>query len=106
MRPGRLRHVVKIQNATYAADAHGDEVETLSDAETVRASIEPLQGRERWLAQQVESEVTVRIRIRYHSEVTQQSRIIFGTRKYEVLNVIDPQERHREMELLCKEVDM
>ena len=70
MEAGKLRHQVKLQRVTVAADSHGDQTKTWTDLATVRASIEPLSGREFLQASQVMSDITVRIRIRGRSDIT------------------------------------
>jgi SPP1 family predicted phage head-tail adaptor len=67
--------------------------------------VEPLQGRELWTAKQVVAEVTHRIRFRHLSGVVPTQRVVFGSRTFEILSVINPEERNRELELLCKEVN-
>lgn len=69
----------------------------------VWAAIEPIQGREFWAQQQVQSEVTIRIRIRYLSGVTSAMRVLYGSRVLTIESVIDPQEKHKEMQLMCSE---
>lgn len=103
MRPGKLRHFVRIQNATASQDAYGDTTDTFADVDEVYASIEPLQGAELFAAQQVDPSVSYRVRMRYTDEVTPQTRIVHGTRTLEVVSVMDREERHIELELLCKE---
>ena len=76
---------------------------TWTDLDTVSASIEPLSGRELANAQQAVEETTHRIRIRYLASVTAQCRVTFGDRVFDVMSVIDADERKRELLLMCKE---
>ena len=104
MRIGKLRHRIEIQTNTPTDDTFGEPIASWATDATVWASIEPLAGRELLRAQEIASEVTTRIRVRYTTDATPAKRIKWGTRYYEIAAVIDPSERHAEMELLCVEV--
>ena len=106
MRVGRLRHRVQIQSATESADSFGEPTFTWATYARRLASIEPLQGRELFTAQQVNPEITIRVRLRYDqdlADLTPKHRLVFGSRTLEIDSVIKPDERNRELQLLCKE---
>jgi SPP1 family predicted phage head-tail adaptor len=105
MEAGKLRHQVKLQRVTVAADSHGDQTKTWTDLATVRASIEPLSGREFLQASQVMSDITVRIRIRGRSDITltPKDRVLYGTRTFDIRHVIDWGDRGTDWQLLCTE---
>ena len=105
MNIGSLRHRITIEHKTV--DNSGlDPVETWSTFATVWAAIEPLKGTERWIdgAKLISSDVTGRIRIRYLKGVTSEMRVKFGSRVYEILAVINVNERCEEMSLMVKEL--
>jgi len=103
MKAGQLRHRVTIQSRTTARDAHDDPIATWSTVVKVWASIEPLNARELILAQQVESNVTHKVTIRYRSGVTSAMRVVFGSRTFEIDSVINTDERNITMVLMCEE---
>lgn len=104
MRAGRLRHTVDIQLRTTVRDAVGGEAVTWLTINAVRASIEPLSGRERLLADQVQGDVSHRIRIRYYADgLTPKHRFKLGSRVFNISSVRNVGERNREMETLCNE---
>lgn len=70
----------------------------------VWASIEPLSGREFFAAQQSNSEVTHKVNVAYNSTIKDNMGIVYGTRSLEILYKIDPEERHIELNLMCKEL--
>ena len=78
--------------------------ETWSAVCTCWASIEPKSGREYWNAQQVQSAVTHRIKILYRAGITADMRIQHGERYFHIASVIDPDERHIELEIIATEV--
>jgi len=105
MEAGKLRHQVKLQRVTVSADSHGDQTKTWADLATVRASIEPLSGREFLQASQVMSDITVRIRIHKRNNITltPKDRVLYGTRTFDIRHVIDWGDRGTDWQLLCTE---
>ena len=55
-------------------------------------------------AQQMQADVTHRVRFRYVAGVTAKMRVLYGARIFNVLSVINPEERNREIVLMCKEL--
>lgn len=104
MKAGTLRHRVVLQRLTETRGPTGDLVKTWADQPEIWAAVEPLSGREYWQAQQVAAETTIRVRIRYSSGVVPTMRVKYGTRTFEVLSIIDPEERHVELHLMCREL--
>ena len=104
MRAGKLRHKVTIKSREASQDEYGEVTYTWSTAARAWANIEPLAGRELLHAQQVNAELTHRVTMRYMSGVDPTDRIAFGSRTLEVVSVINPDERNKELVLLCKEI--
>lgn len=104
MQAGKLRHRVELHSASTDRSDYGEQTETWSKYDTVWASIEPLQGRELMHAQQISAEITHLARMRYNSSAATEHRVIFGARTLEIISIINPEERNREMVLMCKEV--
>lgn len=104
MQAGRLRHRVSIQQRVEARNGYGELITTWSTLATVWGSVEPIRGREFFEAEQVQSEISTRVRIRYYDGITAQMRVLFGARKLQIVAVIDVNERHKEMQLMCKEM--
>lgn len=105
MNAGELRKRVILQVKTVTRSASGEETITWSDHATVWASIEPLQGREYFTAQKEQSEVTTRIRIRFRRNITSEWRVKESVKRiYLIETIIDPDERHRHLELMCREI--
>lgn len=103
---GRFRETVTIRRRTVAADACGDAVPTWSDLASRRAEVTPLSGRELWQTQQAQSDVTVRVRMRYESAlaITPRDRLAWRGRTLEVASAVDVEGAGRLLELLCVEV--
>ena len=106
IRNGQLRNRVTIQQlATGSPDVFpsGEPDAAWTDVKTVWAAIEPLRGRELLAAQQIASEVSGTITIRYRAGVTAGMRVKFGTRLYDILAPVDPMERHEKLILYVRE---
>lgn len=104
MNAGKLRHRVTIQELVRADDGYGGITETWQDVATVWAAVEPLRGSERYRAQQVQSELAYKVTMRYRAGIKPQMRLVYGGRVLEIEAVIDVEELHRWLELLCSEV--
>lgn len=103
MRAGVLRHRVILQSPVRTPrDAMGGETLTWIDEATVPASVEPLIGREYFAAEQVQSEVEVKFRIRHYSGIKPEWRIMFEEKAYDILSIIDYKMLHVEMILMAK----
>lgn len=98
------RHRVTLQRRVTVTDNEGFTTEQWQDWVTVWAAVEPIRGREYFAAAAVEAEVTLRIRIRYRAGVTPDMRVAYGQRIFDIQSVIDVGGRHREIELMCREV--
>lgn len=104
MRSGRLRHVVTIENYTTVDDEYGQPTQTWATfADSIRAGIEPQKGEERFMSQQRQSSTTHRVIIRYLAGVEPEMRIVFGSRIFAIKEILNPQERNRELHLMCEE---
>ena len=103
LRAGELRHLITLQNTIATVNDYGERTLTYSDYATVFASIEPLTGREFDLAQQTNSLVTHKIRMRYLAGVTTTDRIVFGTRIFNLIEVRNIEECDVELEIRASE---
>lgn len=106
MRSAQLKHPIRIERNTPTLNAFGEEENVWSIFAQRRASITPLRGREFWTAQELESEVTHRINIRWDEKVGQintKDRIMDGTRVFDLKAIINPKERNRELEIMAIE---
>lgn len=104
MNIGKLRHRITIQQLTQTPDGAGGYTKSWVPFATVWASVEPISGKEYFEAQQTQSAVTHKIRIRYHTGITPVMRIDFKGRIFGIESVINWEERNRDMMLMCTEV--
>jgi SPP1 family predicted phage head-tail adaptor len=104
MRAGRLRHRVQIQAATDTRASDGSLTRTWATVATRWASVEPLNGRELYYAQQVQPLVSVQVTMRYYDGLTPAHRLYWDSRAFEIASVTSTNERGREHVVMCTEV--
>jgi SPP1 family predicted phage head-tail adaptor len=100
---GDLNQRITIQSQTRTADGMGGWTETWATLATVWAAVWPVSAREILKAGQTSMEITHRIKIRYRAGVDPSYRILFGTRYFSIMSIINVGERGEWLELLCKE---
>jgi SPP1 family predicted phage head-tail adaptor len=106
MQIGKMRRQVTLQTLGTRVDdgAAGGSI-PFNDVATVWARIEPLAGRELFVAQQFDPSITIRVTIRYRTGIKPSDRIVYGTRVFDIkAPPVDPEEKHRELQLLCEEL--
>ena len=98
MRAGRLRSLIELQRSTETLVA-GEVVPTWHTFAEVYAAVEPLAGRQWFAALQVQAQVSHSIRIRWSPDwaLGPKDRIKFGTRVFDIVSVLNIQERNREL---------
>jgi len=103
MRAGKLRHRVIIEQVTSTDDGYGGRSDAWATFATVWASVKPLRGHEYFQAQQMQAKVTHKVKIRYLQGVTHKMRVKYGSRILNIVSVINPDEKSRELVLMCEE---
>jgi SPP1 family predicted phage head-tail adaptor len=101
---GKLRHRITIEQKAKVSDGAGGYTESWVPFVTIWASVDPVSGKEYYEAQQMQSSVSHKIRIRYKSGVLPSMRVNFKERIFAVESVINWEERNRDMMLMCTEV--
>ena len=100
---GKLRHQVALLKPTISKDELGQEMENLEVQKTIWANIEPLSGKEYFSAKQINSEVNVKITIRYIEPLLPHWVVQFGQRVFNIESIINFEERNKYLQLLCSE---
>lgn len=101
---GELNKKLSLQAPTVTRDTDGAEIITWATLTTVWGSINPISGKEYWQAQQVNSELTHNIKIRYRSGLNTKMRFLYGNRIFNILTIVNPTEKNVEFICKCKEV--
>lgn len=103
MQLGKLNKRISIISTTQVSDGMGGFNETDTTVATIWAAIWPLTGKEQLQSQQTAMEISHRIRIRYRSGMLSSYRLKFGTRYFNIVSIINPNEENRWLDLMCKE---
>lgn len=106
LRAGVLNKRVTLQTVGTSADGRGGVSETWSDTVTLWAHVEELSGSETFEAQQIASNLTHRVTLRYRTSVTPQQRLKYGTRILKIQSIRNPDQRNEMLELFCSEEDI
>jgi len=104
----RMKHRVTIFRPDET-DEYGQPLDDPILVASVWAAIEPLRGREYTAAMADHAEVTTRIRIRYREDIDRTMIVRYKEpgdpefREFEILHIIHPEFRRKELQLMCKE---
>jgi len=103
---GKLRHRLKIYDkGTITRNGTGEELPAYDAlVATVWGAVEPLSGREFVEANQVQADVTMRIRIRYRADIRPEMRVVEGAHIYQIESVLDQRGERKELHLMSHEV--
>lgn len=102
--PGELRKEVVIKKLSVVDGDSGVTAETWTTQDTVFGKVVPIRGREYWIGNQLEADVTVAIVIRYFAGLAPTGyRLEIGSRILNIVQVINDEERDVYMGVLCKE---
>lgn len=101
---GKLRNSITIQKDTPTRDGYGAEVASWSTHASRWAWIQPLNGSEKYVSQQIQAITTHQITIRFATGVLPKMRVLFGTRVFDIVQVLDLEEKGTELKLVCKEL--
>lgn len=104
MRAGQLRHRISIQTPVTAKNTRGGEVTTWSTVATVWADVRTQTGRETVANDQTQPTASHVVTMRHRANVTAQQRIVWGDRVFSINAVLEPDNRMRQLQLLCQEL--
>lgn len=106
--PGKMRHRVTFQRFSGSQDGFGDPLQAddanWTDAVTLWAAINPISGREFYAVEQSQSEVSHKVSCRYRAGLDTAMRIVCGSRRFKIVSIIDWEERHESLLIMCKEL--
>ena len=103
MKISKLRHFIEIQHRIESKNEFGEAEYTWEEFVKTWAEIKPITSKEFFSAQGVQNETTHRVIIRYITGIKPDMRIIFENRVFEITSIRDYFERHKFLEIMCKE---
>ena len=104
MRAGNLRYFVEIQQNTQSQDSAGALVDSWVSFASVWAAVWPVSAKEHIAGNVEQMTVTHRVKIRFLPGVKANMRILFSSRVFDIVSIINPDERGEQLDLLCKEI--
>ena len=105
MNPGRLKHKIDIQQELTTQNSFGEPTQTwVNFLSGLFCSIEPIRGKEYFASDQVNAEVSHRIRMRYIGGIHPKMRVKYCNRYFDIIDAINVLEANKKLELMCVEV--
>lgn len=108
MNIGELRYKITFQilsNETTNENGFPlSEDERFTDFKSAWSTVYPLKGTEFWSAKTTYSESTVKFTCRYIPGITSDMRIQYGKRTFNIVGVIDVDERHKWLQIMATEL--
>jgi len=104
MRAGRRNKKIQIRGFVQAKDEFGQPVKTPFTVATVWASINPLTGRETWIAEKYSAELDTKIEIRWRTDIREDYHIKHGKSFYKIEYIVNPEMANRDLIIACKKV--
>jgi SPP1 family predicted phage head-tail adaptor len=102
--PGKLRHEMRVEAPSLAADGLGGASETWVQVAVIFAMIEPISARQRHEAAQDLESITHRITARRNDTLKSGRRLRKGKRVFRIATIIDPDETGRWAECIAEEL--
>jgi len=101
-----MKRRVDLESPSNTADTYGGQTVTWTlQAKNVPAAIWPAGATETFRHGQVGMTNTIRVRLRYRSDLKSDWRIKYQGRYLNIVNIIDQNSDHRYYDLLCKEAE-
>ena len=106
MRIAQLRNRVALQTGTDSKDGSGVPEQSWATTTTRWAEVRPLRGVEAFQAAQLNADVDHMVTMRYDATVgaaTPKNRLLWGSRAFDILSVVNVDERDEWLEFLVRE---
>ena len=103
MDAGNLRNKIEIQRRAKVPDGGGGFTLSWVKVFSTYAEIKPMTGSEGLVGMQLQAQVSHDIIIRYRAGVTAANRVLFEGRPFNIVSVINVEERKKWLQLRCME---
>jgi len=102
---GHMRESIAIQAGTPTTATDGEVTNTWATITngTLRAEKIEERGSESWDAMQIFGTETRVFRVRYKSGITRKHRVLWNSVQHDIVEIVDPGNRHRELLIRCVE---
>lgn len=99
----RLRQRIIVEQAVETADGAGGVQVVWEEFTTMWAEILPAKSREELFAGQLAKSATHKITVRHNPEITTKMRVNFDGRLFNIISILNVQERGEMLEILAEE---
>lgn len=105
MKAGKLRHKINLQRNYPEQNPLGEPLPNwINYAADIAAEVAPLVGKEFYGAQQINTELTSKVRLRWRDGVKAGDRVVFKNRLFLIATPpINVNEKNHELILMCRE---
>jgi SPP1 family predicted phage head-tail adaptor len=105
MESGRLRHKIVIQTATPTDSTIGKGTTvSFATGNTIWGSFKPVSGNEDSKGDGSKGQVSHEVVIRYHSTISPRDRLLYDSRTFNIVQILNTDELNTRMVLAVKEV--
>ena len=102
MLAGQMRRRVTIQSRATTVDAVGGQSQAWTDVCTLWAQVVPTGGKESTVGGARRAESLYTVTTRYYPGIAPKMRILFEGQIFEIVNINDTDQRHRELVMSCQ----
>jgi SPP1 family predicted phage head-tail adaptor len=99
----RLRHRLALQQEIQIADGAGGYVRSWQNIADLWAEINPISGRERLFAGQIQTEISHNVVIRYRAGIVAGMRLLYDSRIFNIRAILNVNENDEIIKLLVDE---
>ena len=104
MNIGKLDKRISLEAPTYTSDGMGGSTIVFTTvASSIPAAIWPTSAKDMTAMNTTTMIISHRVRVRYRSVLRSSWRLKFGNRYFAIVSIIDPNEEHKMLDLMCKE---
>ena len=100
---GSLRHRLRLEAPVRTPDGAGGASVVWSEVAVIWADVRPSSGGETTVAEAVSGRISLEVIVRHRTDIIPAMRFRLGSRRFEILAVLDIDERRRHLRCLCRE---
>jgi SPP1 family predicted phage head-tail adaptor len=100
----QLRHVITVKQETQSEGTFGQELSYTDFKASIRAFVQPTSGAEFYAAQKVNPEANYNVWVRFQSGFLPSMQVVFESKVFHILHVLEWEEKRRWIRLICKEL--
>lgn len=104
MRSGNLKHKIDFLELIETKNSFGEIENTFALFKYAYSSIVPTSAKEYFASGQTNAQATHKIELRYLSGITPSMQIVYGSRKFEIISIINVREMNKTLQIIATEI--